>query len=73
MHSYNAKYLETTRDLRSYDITNPFRLVMSQTLRGLLFLPNHSGILAVSTPRFTHNRSGTALNATLHRGTIHQQ
>ena len=35
VHSYNAKYLETTRDLRSCDITNPFLLVMSQTLRGL--------------------------------------
>ena len=73
MHSYNAKYLKTARDLRNCDITNPFRLVMSQTLRGLLFLPNHSGILAASPPRFTHNRSGAALNATLHRGAIHQQ
>lgn len=58
MHSYNAKYFETARDLRSCDITNPFLLVISQTQCGLLFLPNHSGILAASAPKVTHNRSG---------------
>jgi len=68
VHSYNARYLETIRDLQSCDITTPFRLVMSQTLRGLLFLPGHSSILAASAPRFTHNRGGTALNATPYLG-----
>lgn len=68
MHSYNARSLETTRDLQSCDITTPFRLVMSQTLRGLLFLPSHSSILAASAPRFTHNRDVTALDATLYLG-----
>ena len=58
MHSYNAKYLKTACDLRSCDITNPFLLVISQTQCGLLFLPNHSGILAASAPKGTHNRSG---------------
>jgi len=62
VYSYNARHLETARDLRSCDITNPFRLVMSQTLCGLLFLPNRSGILAASAPKVTHNRNGMAFD-----------
>ncbi len=73
VHSYNAERSKTICDLQSCDIINPAHLMMSQTLRDLLFLPTYSGILAASAPDFTHNCGGTAMRVALHWGAVHEQ
>ena len=73
VYSYNAEQSKTICDLQSCDVTNPTHLLMSQTLRDLLFRPTYSGILTASVPDFTHDCGGTAMHVALHWGAIHEQ